>query len=110
MADIVLKDKNGNDIEYSGIMHVKIGNEVFSQATEKIDLHCYFYVPLGDSIRISKKVFAAGNESLWFTGLNENEMKEYGYQLTGGTWAVGILITKNGNLVEGEEYTTVEFS
>ena len=102
MPNITLKDENGNAVEYSGVTQIKVGDASFSHMK---DLHCYAAVPLGDAVRITKKFTSLSDNDLWFFSVGEDELKEIGYQLNDGSYAIQICITRNGNLVVGNSYS-----
>ena len=114
MADIVLKDVNGNDTEYNGVTQLRFpgcdvdGNATTFKFTHFSGMYCYTYIPLGDSVQITHKISSLGTNDVWFTGINTEDIEEWGYQLDDGTYSVGILITTNGNLVVGNTYTDEE--
>ena len=105
MSGIVLKDGSGNAVEYSGVTQIKVGDESFSHMK---DLHCYACIPLGDAVRITKKITSLSSNDIWFFGLSENDLQEIGYQNSSGGYAVQICITRNGNLVVGNSYTDLD--
>ena len=115
MAGFLLKDNKGQTQEYSGVYHVKIpfltssGNLTKWTFTHMSALHCYAYVPLGDSIRITKKISPMYSNDIWFTGFTEEALHEYGWKRNDGTWGISIFITRRGDLKEGEVYTESEY-
>ena len=114
MADIILKDKNDNTTEYPGVTQLRVpgydvdGNATTFKFTHFSGMHCYTYIPLGDSVQITHKILRLANSDIWFTGINTEEIEEWGYQMNDGTYGVGILITTNGDLVVGNTYTGEE--
>ena len=112
---LLLKDRDGNVVDRGWADSLNIpyqdsdGNISERTFTQMYGLYCYAYQPLGDgSIRILKKITRLAGNDVWFFGVNEDELKEYGYQLSDGTYGVGYVILRNGNLVEGNTYTTEE--
>ena len=115
MAELLLKDDRGQTQEYGGVTQVKIpfrdssGNITKRTFTHMTGLYCYAYIPLGGSLRITKKLTSAASDEVWFTGFTEEDLREYGRQLPSGNWGISILITRRGDLKEGEVYTESEY-
>lgn len=116
MADIILKDRSGTENEHRGVTQLKVpckngdGSMTECTFTHMSGLYAYACKPLGDSVLITKKFSKLSNDSLWFFGFTENELKEFGYQHTDGTYAAQIFITTRDDLVVGNTYTTGEYT
>lgn len=112
---LILKDRAGNAVDRGTADSLKIpyqdsdGNVSDRMFTHLSGLYCYAYEPRDDEgIRILKKINKLASDDVWFFGVNETELKEYGFQLSDGTYGVGYCIVRNGNLVEGNTYTMGE--
>ena len=105
MANIVLKDRNGSPVEHNGITQIAVGTEKFTHFT---GLHLYLYYPTGTHVVITKKMLNISGNFGWFTGINEDELKQYGFKMDDGILSVGFVITSRGDLVVGNAYTADE--
>ena len=73
-------------------------------------LYCYATEPTGDTIKITKKITSFANNEFWFFGCSDDDLKDYGYQMLDGGYGTQFLITRNGNLEVGKEYTTYDLT
>lgn len=112
--DIVLKDGKGNPVTYERVNQIRVagfdvnGDPETQKFIHMSGLYCYAYIPLGDAIKVTKKMPSLGGNDVWFTGVNESELQEIGHQLDDGTWGVSICILQKDDLVVGNTYTTEE--
>lgn len=111
---ILLKDRNGNEIDYSWPNRLRTkaidnyGKEIKKVYYPLASLTLYFYEPLGGRIRIIDDGFYLASNEFWFTGVSDDYLKKYGYELNGGEYAIGMLILATRRLEIGKEYTNEE--
>lgn len=83
MANVVLKDKNGNPVTYSGVKEVGLPQED-GTTTSFIDastLYCYYAAPNGDDliIKLQGNILVYANGPCGVTAiLNDAALQDYG--------------------------------
>lgn len=111
MADIVLRDKYDNNMTYEDVKHIRVkGNDgVYNQFSLLKSLYLYAVQPTGGKYKVIKKFTQYANNQFWWFGVSENDLKEWGYQLSGDIYASEFIITRNAELEVGQEYGSDSF-
>lgn len=113
-ADIVLKNKNGNPVSYSPVPdkisvpgHDNDNKETTYKYTRFAAMRMYTLRGNGDSgWQVTHQILNLAFNDYWFSGITENELKEYGDQKT-GQWGVNFILTSKV-LTVGNIYTNNE--
>lgn len=112
MADILLKDKNGNDVTYEGVTQIEIPNTsgettVFEESGNMASAVAYYGVfPEGitSQVTITGQWFAAVGKNYAIASLTDAQCKEIGLLNDSGNYMLAVVFSKNGNLQVGETY------
>lgn len=114
MADVVLKDKNGNPVTHEGATAIRVptasgGKQIFEPPYEMRQAYFYFGRPSGDGWEITFRGKGLGFGTTGIAGgFGMTDCQNYGYQNSSGEWSVMVLVSKNANLQVGSVYTTSE--
>lgn len=110
MADIVLKNRNGEDVTYAGVTELTLhtadgGTQTFEKPLRMTNLYFYFVdnVDGGYLVTHKERAFLGGNNGVVF-GSRESTLKEYGFVNSDGEYQMTIVLSKN-DLEVGQTYT-----
>ena len=114
MADIVLMNKDGSPVGYSPVPskiavpgHDNDNKETTYEYTRFAAMKMYTLRGVTDSgWQVTHQILNLASNDYWFSGINENELKEYGNQ-NGGLWGVSFILTSKV-LTVGNIYTNNE--
>ena len=114
MADVVLKDKNGNLVNYSPVPdklsvpgHDHNNNGTKYKYTRFAAMKMYSVRPADGGSLVTKQFLNFASNDYWFNGFTEIELLQYGHQNAAGDNVLQFVITSK-ELTVGTVYTTGE--
>lgn len=114
MADVVLMNKDGSPVVYSPVPdkisvpgHDHDNKETTYKYTRFAAMRMYtLRLIVNSGWQVTHQILNLASNDYWFSGIDENELKEYGDQ-NGGLWGVKFILTSKV-LTVGNIYTNNE--
>ena len=108
MANIVLKDKNGTPVDYSGITQIEVnGSSKTYKYTQMSHLKAYAVSQQTDGkYLVQKQLQYFPSDDIFYFGLYETDFNEFATESSSGAW-LGLVLTLK-SLTIGNTYSYAE--
>ena len=116
MAGIVLKDRNGNAVEYSGANQIRVphqdseGNVSKKKLTRMSSLKAYVVIAsdvISGGYKVTKKLSTFPTDDFFMSEFSVEDCEEFGYETSTGSHKLIVFLTPK-SLTVGKSYAVTD--